>query len=124
MINSEKIKKDWIEYYEYLLQTYENSKEVMEIPFGMILYYDSLNINEQLVINQILENWLMSKDSEDRHMARYLIRGRSQHICDLIPTIKKSIVQLKTLPQDVHLKYEIETLQELLEELKNGINLL
>ncbi len=102
MINVEEIKKDWIEYYEELLKKYENTKEVMEIPFGMLAKYDSLDKNEKIIVNDILRDWLFSIDDGDRSIARRLIR--ENHIFDLISFMGKSIKYLKTLPQDVHLK--------------------
>lgn len=116
MINAEEIKKDWIEYYEYLLQTYENSKEVMEIPFGMLTKYDSLDKSEKAIINDILRDWLESGFNKYHNIANWIISLRC--IVELTPSVEKSIEHLKTLPQDVHLKYEIKDLQRLLADLE------
>lgn len=118
MINAEETKKNWIEYYKELLKKYENTKQAMEIPFCMFVKYDSLSTNEQLIIHEVLKDWLLSDDDGGRSMARRLIR--ENHISNLIPFVEKGIKYLKTLPQDVHLKYEIKDLQRLLKELKNS----
>jgi hypothetical protein len=116
MINTEKVKKDWMQTYQELIDEAEFTKQSMIVPFGMLSKYDSLDKDEKDIINDVLIEWLI--DDSSSYDAVFIIRER--HLVCFIRYVKDALEHLKTLPTTIYLRGEIETLQRLLEELKNN----
>lgn len=118
-MNEAEIRTKLIDSYQNLSLEAEATKQSMLLPFGLLDIYDSFNNEEKTHSQKIISEWMISKESDFRWIAKFIIRQRN--IVTLISSVKTIVEYLKKVNKTPQIKNEIEDLENLIDELSEAI---